>query len=200
MPNEASRALHEAYEAYPASWRRKRRSPHIDIWAASMALDWLAPLTPRTVDILDIGCGAVWLSERLSFYGPITGIDTAHLVRPAFVRALAHGEYAQDPASLPRYLTAGAASAKSCEGFSVALALGAPALPGDLVQFRQNVAAVMSADGLFVWNPPTPHAFNQAIDWQTCLGAGFSILDVAHLTTPFDDESEAMIMLTRRNT
>lgn len=203
MPEEASRALHEAYDAYPASWRRKRRSADIDIWAASVTLDWLAALKPGRVDILDIGCGAVWLTDALALYGPVTGIDTAHLVRPDLVRASAHGEYAQDPALLPRYLTTGAASAKSGDGFSVALALGEPALPGDLAQFCRYVGDVLMDGGWFVWNPLTHHAFNQANDWQTCLGAEFSILNVAQLTTPFDpkaaQDSEARIMLARRN-
>jgi hypothetical protein len=106
---EASRALAEAYEAYPASWRRKRRSADIDIWAASATLDWLSALKPHSVDILDIGCGAVWLTDALSRYGAITGIDGVHLDRPASVRALARGDYADDPALLPRYHTTGAA-------------------------------------------------------------------------------------------
>ena len=200
MSEDAPRGL---YEAYPASWRRKRRSAHIDIWAASVTLDWLAALKPGSVDILDVGCGAVWLTDALTPFGPITGIDTALLHHPTIVRALARGEYAKDSALLPRYLTTGEPSATSRDGFSVALALGEPSLPGDFAQFCQDMAAVMRAGGWIVWNPPTHHAFNQTNEWQTCLGAAFSVVDVAHLTTPFDreakHESEAMIMLARRN-
>lgn len=197
---EASRAL---AEAYPASWRRNRRSAHIDLWAASATLDWLSALNSHSVDILDIGCGAVWLTDELSRYGAITGIDCVHLNRPASVRALARGEYADDPALLPRYHTTGAASAQSGEGFGVALALAAPTLPGDFEQFCRHVADVLIGGGWFVWNPPTHHSFNNAFDWPACLGAEFSILNVAQLTTPFDPKaeegSESLIMLARRN-
>lgn len=200
MSEDAPRGL---YEAYPASWRRKRRSAHIDIWAASVTLDWFAALKPGSVDILDVGCGAVWLTDALTSFGPVTGIDTALLDHATLVRALAQGEYAEDPALLPRYLTPGAGSAASGDGFSVAMAFGEPALPADFVQFCHDVAAVMRAGGWFVWNPPTHHAFNQTNDWQTCFGAAFNVLDIMHLTTPFDrdaeHESEALIMLARRN-
>ncbi|MBL8537442.1 MAG: hypothetical protein JNM59_08580 [Hyphomonadaceae bacterium] len=203
MSESVSRALCEAYTAYPASWRRKRRAPEIDIWAASVALDWLAALKPRSVDMLDVGCGAEWLTERLSPYGPITGIDTSLLERSELVRALARGEYCADAALLPRYLTAGGALPTSAGGFGVALALGAPALPADFARFCGKIASVIIDGGWFVWNPPTHQAFNIANDWRACLDADFSILNIAHLTTPFAPQAmraaEAIIVLARRN-
>lgn len=104
--------------------------------------------------MLDIGCGAVWLNEPISRYGPITKIDHAQLERSESVRALAHGEYTQEPASLPRYIAVGATSTKGGDGFGVALTLGAPDLPSDLSQFCRRVADILIIGGWFVWNPP----------------------------------------------
>lgn len=203
MTTDASRALQRAYEAYHSSWRRKRRCADVDLWAASVMLDWISGLRPRSVDIIDIGCGAVWLTEALSRYGPITGIDCANLNHPASVRALARGAYDQDPALLPRYLTPGATAVKGGDGFGLALALGAPDLPNDLHDFCRKVGEVLLPGAWLVWNPPTHHAFNTSHDWRACLGAQFSLLNSNMLTGPFEAESnlgsEALILLARRN-
>ena len=91
MSESVSRALCEAYTAYPASWRRKRRAPEIDIWAASVALDWLAALKPRSVDMLDVGCGEGRFCRLLAAEGIAAAVDARAFAVP-------HGEHAIEPA------------------------------------------------------------------------------------------------------
>lgn len=90
----------------------------------------------------------------------------------------------------------------AAESYAIAMH-GAPALPADFARFCGKIASVIIDGGWFVWNPPTHQAFNIANDWRACLDADFSILNIAHLTTPFAPQAmraaEAIIVLARRN-
>lgn len=205
MNEDASGALRAAYRDYHPSCRRDRRSADVEIWAGSKTLDWLAPLQPLSVDILDIGCGGGWLAGRLTAYGRVSGIDDNDIGRSLGILAQARGEYHAGDMNnrlLPRHLTVGAPSPRSKDGFSVALALNAPALPSDFIRFCASVADILADGGWFVWSPPTHQFFNDTEDWGAVLGANFQLIDKAVMPTVVGDlgsnPASALIMLAQR--
>lgn len=205
MNEDAFGALRAAYRDYHPSRRRDRRTDDVEIWAGSTALEWLAPLPPLSVDVLDIGCGGGWIAGRLTAYGPVSGIDDRDIGRSLGIRALARGEYHAGEMSnrlLPRYLVGGAPSPRSKDGFSVALALNAPTLPSDFVRFCASVADILADGGWFVWSPPTHQIFNDTEDWAAVLGANFQLIDKAIMPTVLgdlgSDPASALIMLAQR--
>ncbi len=203
MNNDAFGALRAAYRDYSTSYRR--RSADVEIWTGSITLDWLARLQPLSVDILDIGCGGGWLAGRLTAFGPVSGIDDRDVGRSLAIRALARGEYHagdMNDRPLPRYMTGGVPSPSSKDGFTVALALHAPALPSDFFRFCAAVADVLADGGWFVWSPPTQQFFNDTEDWEAVLGADFRLINKAVMPTVLGDlgsnPASALIMLAQR--
>lgn len=205
MNEDAFRALRAAYRDNSASFRRERRSADVEIWAGSTTLDWLSQLQPLSVDILDIGCGGGWLAGRLTAHGPVSGIDDNDIGRSLGIRALARGEYhAGDRTNrlLPLYMTGGVPSPRSKDGFSVALALNAPALPVDFIRFCASVADILVDGGWFVWSPPTHQTFNATEDWGAVLGANLQLIDQATMPSTLGElgsnPASALIMLAQR--
>lgn len=66
---------------YWETWNATMRDPeHINEWSirrAELILQFLQSLNLGRSEIFDFGCGTGWLSERLSKFGHVTGVDLA---------------------------------------------------------------------------------------------------------------------------
>ncbi|NJM33507.1 MAG: methyltransferase domain-containing protein [Rhodomicrobium sp.] len=60
------------------SWNARTREQTIDVVSieqSALVRDWLARLGRRDLSIIDIGCGAGWLSGQLTGFGTVVGTD-----------------------------------------------------------------------------------------------------------------------------
>lgn len=72
-------ALEEQRKSWNA-WNRATREQKVGLVSerqAEVILRWCASLGRSDMEILDLGCGSGWLSERLLPFGKVTGIDLA---------------------------------------------------------------------------------------------------------------------------
>ncbi|MBA8876616.1 class I SAM-dependent methyltransferase [Phyllobacterium myrsinacearum] len=59
-------------------WNASTREMHLDevsFRQAAVVRDWLMRQGSKTLDILEVGCGACWFSDELSQFGQVTGTD-----------------------------------------------------------------------------------------------------------------------------
>jgi SAM-dependent methyltransferase len=73
-------ALEEQRKSWNA-WNRSTREQKVGLVSerqAEVILQWCASLGRSDMEILDLGCGAGWMSERLLSFGQVTGIDFAN--------------------------------------------------------------------------------------------------------------------------
>lgn len=75
MINMNSTALKEQSEFYDAHWKSFEYANPYKLRRASVILDALARTRLREPRILDLGCGAGWMTSILGQFGPTTGVD-----------------------------------------------------------------------------------------------------------------------------
>lgn len=69
--------------AFWNQWNAETRENRIDkvsFEQADTITAWLERLNRKDLDIIDVGCGAGWLCQRLSAFGRVTGTDLSHEV------------------------------------------------------------------------------------------------------------------------
>lgn len=71
-----ARAESEVWNAWNAQGREKELDDLSDRYSREI-LRWLDALGRRDLNILEVGCGAGWMCERMAPYGRVTGIDHA---------------------------------------------------------------------------------------------------------------------------
>ena len=62
------------------TWNRATREQKLDLVSerqAAVVLQWCSSLGRGAMEILDLGCGSGWMSERLLPFGKVTGVDLA---------------------------------------------------------------------------------------------------------------------------
>lgn len=80
---DKSSSLDISPEDQRAAWNlwnaehRERAQGEVSRRQSELVEKWLVALGRKDLDLIDIGCGAGWLCERLAGYGNVTGIDLA---------------------------------------------------------------------------------------------------------------------------
>jgi len=71
-----ARTESDVWNAWNAQGREKQLDDLSDRYSREI-LRWLGALGRRDLNILEVGCGAGWMCERMAPYGRVTGIDHA---------------------------------------------------------------------------------------------------------------------------
>lgn len=90
IPLEVQR---ESWNKWNALAREKSPSTETNQRVAKVIQRWIKLLNRKDLSILEIGCGTGWLSEILSSYGNVTGIDLADEVLERARQRLPHIDF-----------------------------------------------------------------------------------------------------------
>lgn len=126
-----------AWNHWNESGREKKLGPVSELQSAQV-LAWIAALLRSDLDIIDVGCGAGWMSERLAAFGRVTGTDLAdEVLERARVRA-PHITYISGD-----FMTL----ALRPEGFDIAVSLEVLSHVRDQPAFLRRVASLLRPGG-----------------------------------------------------
>jgi 2-polyprenyl-3-methyl-5-hydroxy-6-metoxy-1,4-benzoquinol methylase len=72
----------DAQERFWNAWNagREKRLQAVSEDQSTVILEWLKVQRRTSLDLLEVGCGAGWMSERLRRYGSVTAVDLAREV------------------------------------------------------------------------------------------------------------------------
>lgn len=135
IPIEEQRA---AWNDWNARWREVGQG-EVSRRQAHLIEQWLARL-PRGGRIIDIGCGTGWMSERLTAYGTVTGIDLADEV---IARA-------QQRLPMVRFMAGNFMEWSFQEQFDIATSLEVLSHIVDQAGFVRRVAAIVKPGGFLM--------------------------------------------------
>lgn len=128
-----------AWNDWNTRWRETEQG-EVSHRQAELVEQWLARFPRPAGSIIDIGCGAGWMSRRLAAYGTVTGIDLADEV---IARA-------QQRSPRIAFIAANFMEYSFNEQFDVAVALEVLSHVVEQTDFVRRVAAIVKPGGLLM--------------------------------------------------